>query len=224
MEKLYFPPGQPLTYLLVAPAVTQDVLVGAAATLEPYDLISSKDNCYACHQDIWFHGGTVRGFDACIACHGNAGAEDLPQYVAANARKTAGLNVNFRTLLHKLHHGAQLSGAFSVMGSGSSPYPDNFSANSYSNIVFPAQPGGTRTCVKCHGTGNTAWLSPANRDHPTQQGLPVRAWKAACGTCHDSAQSLGHIDLQTTPAGLEVCGVCHDPGRAFEVQLAHKVR
>ena len=223
-EKQYFPPGQPINYLLVSPAASQDLLVGSAAAIEPYDLISSKDNCYACHQDFWFHDGTVRGFDACIACHGNAGAEDRPRYVAANAPATPGVTVNFRTMVHKIHRGSQLQSPFSVIGSGPAPYPDNFTANSYAKILFPAMPGATQNCEKCHGIGNTAWIIPADRNHPTQQTQPVQAWKAACGTCHDSAQALGHIGLQTTPAGLEVCGVCHDPGRANEVELSHKVR
>jgi len=224
LEKLYFPPGQPLPYLLVSPAATADLLFGSATTLEPYALIGTQQDCYACHQDIWYHEGAVRGFDACIACHGNAGSEDLPRYVAASARPTPGVTVNFRTLLHKIHRGSQLASPFSVMGTGTSAYPDNYTAHGYSQILFPAMPGATRNCEKCHGLGNGAWIQPANRDHPTQQQRPVRAWKAACGTCHDSGQALGHIDLQTTPAGLEVCGVCHDPGQAYEVQLAHKAR
>ena len=224
LEKLYFPPGQPIPYLLVSPAATKDVLVGSAGPIEPYDLISSKANCYACHQDIWYHDGEVRGFDACIACHANAGAEDRPKYVAANARETPGATVNFRTMLHKIHRGSQLSEPFSLMGSGPAAYPDNFSANTYSNILFPAQPGATSHCEKCHGSGSSAWLAPAERDHPTQQQRPVRIWRAVCGTCHDSGPALGHIELQVTPGGLEICGVCHDPGRAFEVELAHKSR
>jgi OmcA/MtrC family decaheme c-type cytochrome len=224
LEKLCFPAGQPLPHLLVSPAATADLRFGSASTIEPHALISAKEDCYACHQDIWYHEGAVRGFDARIACHGNAGSEDLPRYVAANARPTPGVSVNFRTLLHRIHRGSQLSEPFSVMGSGTSAYPDNYAAHTYSQILSPAMPGGTRSCEKCHGLGNSAWIQPADRDHPTQQQQPVRAWKAACGTCHDSGQALGHIDLQTMPSGLEVCGVCHDPGQAFEVELAHKAR
>jgi decaheme cytochrome c component MtrC/MtrF-like protein len=226
LTKTYFIPQGSMPYLLTAPAATKEVLFGSATSVEPYALISSPSNCYACHQDIWFHDGRYRGFDSCIVCHGNAGSEDLPPYVAANAPATPGVTVNFRTLLHQIHRGKELVNAasFTVVDSGASPYPDNFAAKHFDQILFPAQPGRTKTCEKCHGAGNDAWIAPADRNHPTQQNLPAREWRAACGTCHDSAQALGHIDAEITPGGLELCTVCHAPGKAFEVELAHKVR
>jgi hypothetical protein len=88
---------------------TADFLVGGATTIEPYALISDPENCYRCHTDLWFHDGQYRGFETCIACHGQAGSEDLPRYVAANAPATTGVTVNFRTLLHQIHRGSSLA-------------------------------------------------------------------------------------------------------------------
>ena len=217
--------GETNEYPSTSVAATVDLAVGSAQVLEPYHLISSSENCLACHKEIYFHDGTRRGFDACIACHGAAGSEDRPRYVAANAPATTGQTVNFRTLLHSIHRGSDLAHAatFTVVGEGSDPYPDNFALNGYSQIEFPDMPGGTRHCAKCHGTSDT-WQDPAPRDHPTQQVLEVRVWRAVCGTCHDSSAAIAHIDSQTSPTGEEACEICHGPGEQQEVELVHKPR
>jgi OmcA/MtrC family decaheme c-type cytochrome len=217
--------GEHDAYRFATQSRAVDLRFGSAAMDEPYALISSPSNCNACHGELYFHGETYRGFDACIACHGDAGAEDRPRYVAANAPDTSGVTINFRTLLHQIHRGEELANAdFEVCGAGSAPYPDNFSVRDFDAVLFPALPGRTAHCAKCHGAGNTAWTSPAPRDHPTEQGAPSRPWRAACGTCHDSAAALAHIELRTTPGGAEACDVCHGPGAQNEVELAHKTR
>ena len=76
------------TYHGTSRSVTADFLVGKATKLEPVATISSAQNCYSCHDDIWFHGSHRRGLDSCLICHGTAGSEDRPQYVAPNAPKT----------------------------------------------------------------------------------------------------------------------------------------
>jgi hypothetical protein len=218
--------GEDSFYRYAAPAVAVDLLFGSAASLEPYDPISSADNCLACHQELRYHDATYRDFDACIACHGNAGAEDRPRYVAANAPETSGVTVNFRTLLHQIHRGAELANAatFEVVGAGAGAYPDNFATREFDQILFPALPGRTAHCAKCHGDSNAAWIAPAPRDHPTDQTLPTRPWRAACAACHDSAATAAHINLNTDAFGVESCDVCHGPGALSEVELAHKTR
>jgi OmcA/MtrC family decaheme c-type cytochrome len=214
------------TYNLVSPPAVRDFLVGSATALEPYALISSGNNCYACHQDIWFHDGTYRGFDTCIVCHATAGSEDRPRYVAAGAPDTPGVTVNFRTLLHKVHMGKKLTNAstFTVIGSGPGDYPDNFTANTFDHILFPPMPGGATQCVKCHGATDTSWELPAPRDHPSEQGMPVLVWRAACVTCHDASSTDAHAAMYTTVAGVESCGDCHAPGGVENVELVHKPR
>lgn len=210
-----------------APAAARDFLVGSAASLEPYSFVSSGSNCYACHTDLWYHDGQARGFEACIACHGQAGSEDRPRYVAASAPDTGGVTVNFRTLLHQIHRGKLLANAstFEVIGAGptTSSWPDNYTAASYASILFPPMPGRTMQCEKCHGAGSTAWLEPSLRDHPTQQIAPVLGWKAVCATCHDSLTTTSHV-AQHTLAGEEQCATCHAPGTALSVETAHKAR
>jgi len=213
-------------YFNASPPARADFLSGAAATLEPYEIVSSAANCYGCHTEIRYHEGRRRGFETCIACHGSAGAEDQPPYVAANAPGTPGATTSFRTLLHKIHRGSQLAqaGSFELATAGSAPWPDNFGLHDYADYVFPALPGRTLNCAKCHGQDNTAWLEPAPREHPSEQAAPVLAWRAVCGACHDENSDLAHYETQTSSGGLEACATCHGPGTQLEVELVHKPR
>jgi hypothetical protein len=218
--------GENNPYRAVSNPAGLDILVGSTSVTEPYSLISSGENCYACHQDMYFHDGIYRGFDTCIACHGTAGSEDRPRYVAANAPATAGVTVNFRTLLHQIHMGSKLvhASTFTTVSDGPAPYPDNFTLRTFDHVLFPAQSGGAAQCAKCHGATNDAWKTAALRDHPTQQGLPVREWRAVCAACHDSTGTQAHIATQTSGAGEEACVVCHDPGNLLSVETVHKTR
>lgn len=217
--------GETNTYRETSPGVRMDFLVGSASTPRPYDLISSAETCNACHQDMWFHGGGRRGFDTCILCHGTAGSEDRPTYVAAGAPDTTGLTVNFRTMLHKIHRGAELANAdsYAVVGFGATAYPNNFGVSDYAEVHFPAMPGGTQDCAKCHGSSD-AWRQPAARDHADEPGTPGGVWTVTCGACHDSDAAQAHIALQTTVDGRESCAICHSEDDDLGVPLVHRVR
>jgi len=178
-----------------------------------YDSISSQNNCYACHDDLWFHGGGRRGFGTCIMCHGDSGAEDrgLPSRPVSNS--APGTAIAFREMLHKIHMGKDLYDPLAYKIEGNSTW------SSYENVGFPAMPGGVAQCVKCHG--NDAWKLPGDRSHPTQQVTPAAKWGFVCGSCHDAPWAKAHITLNTTPAGAESCDTCHGPGKEFEVKKAH---
>jgi OmcA/MtrC family decaheme c-type cytochrome len=218
--------GETQTYRGTSPPTSADFLVGSATTLDHYDLVAGAAACNACHNDLYFHGGGRRGFDTCIVCHGGAGTEDRSQYVAANAPATTGNTINFRTMLHKVHMGANLDHAttFEVVGFGSAAWPDNYGVSQYTSVQFPSMPAGPMTCVMCHGADNTAYYEPTPRNHPTQQVKPTRSWRAACGACHDSDSAGAHIDINTSASGFESCEVCHGTAGDFAVQLMHKVR
>jgi OmcA/MtrC family decaheme c-type cytochrome len=218
--------GETQTYRGTSPPADADFLVGSATTLQPYSIVAGAATCNACHNDLYFHGGGRRGFDTCIVCHGGAGAEDRSQYVAANAPATTSNTVNFRTMLHKVHMGSSLTNAstYTVVGFGSAAWPNNFGASQYATVGFPAMPAAAATCVACHGSGNTTYYSPTDRNHPTQQTVPVRAWRAACNACHDSDAATAHIDINTSASGFESCELCHGTGGDYAVQLMHKVR
>lgn len=216
--------GEVTSYTSVSPAGTSDFLVGSATTLQPAAIIDSEQSCYVCHSDMWFHGNNRRGFATCILCHGSAGAEDRPQYVAPGAPATTGLTIEFRSMLHSIHRGADLAnaGTYGVVGFGSGSYPNNFSLATYDHVEFPVAPGGVQQCVSCHGESSTAWDLPAPRNHPTDQARDTLSWTIACSSCHDSSSALAHIAVQTSPSGGESCAVCHDRGKDMAVERVHR--
>ncbi|NUN53373.1 MAG: hypothetical protein HUU06_11390, partial [Planctomycetaceae bacterium] len=202
--------GENTTYGPTSKGGTRNFLLGSATAEEPYDLVASEDNCLRCHQDIYFHGGGRRGFDTCLACHGTAGSEDRPRYVAGNAPATDGVSISFREMIHKIHRGRDLPDAatYQIVGFGSTAYPNNYGLSSYEQVGFPAMPAGVKDCNVCHG--NDAWKAPRERNHPTDQDMKTRSWRIACGSCHSDSAAKAHIDSNTSPfdAG-EGCGVCH---------------
>jgi len=213
-------------YNSTSPAAAMDFAVGNAdpGALEPYALIDGPQTCYACHKDLWYHGNTRRGWEACLACHGTAGAEDRPRYVAPDAPDTPEVQVSFREMLHKIHMGKDLSKAqtYTVVGyAPAAQYPDNYSLHTFEDVGFPTRPGGTARCTTCHGDGNQAWQVPSDRNHPTEQIQPVLAWRVVCGSCHDSDLVATHIAYGTTPGGVEGCAACHGPANALSVLRVH---
>ncbi|MEE8468484.1 MAG: hypothetical protein V3T22_08520, partial [Planctomycetota bacterium] len=225
-SRITFFAGEVNLFPIAATAQRVEFQVQDAPVARPYDLIDLPAACNNCHQDLRFHAGEYRGFASCLGCHGTAGAEDRPRYVAANAPDTPGVEMNFRQLLHKIHRGMQLESVpgYFVVGAGGLPYPNNFQLGFFNTIQFPAFPGRTSECVKCHGADNTAWMLPAGRDHPFEQDVSVRGWRAACMSCHDSASSLAHGDANTAPNGVESCAVCHGLEEHESVELVHRSR
>jgi hypothetical protein len=213
-------------YTISSPPVVRDFTVGSASALSPYAAIASGEACQACHQELFFHGGRFRGFDNCIVCHAASGAEDRARYAAANAPPTTGVTIDFRSLLHSIHRGSQLAhaGTFAAVDAGTAAYPDNYTTESFAHIAFPADPGRTEQCAKCHGSENTAWKTPAQRDHPTEQVSVSRPWKDACAACHDDASTAAHIATLTASSGAESCNVCHGVGALTSVELFHEAR
>jgi OmcA/MtrC family decaheme c-type cytochrome len=200
-------------------------LVGSATVLEPSTVISSKDNCNSCHDTVYAHGGGREGYNTCILCHGSAGGEDRPRYVAPGAPDTPGVSIEFRSMLHKIHMGEELETAstWTVVGFGSAAYPNNYGLNMYGEVAFPAMPDGVKNCEKCHGVGNDAWKYPTDRNHPLQP-MPTMSWSIVCGSCHDGSAAQAHIQSQVSPAGAEACSICHGPGEFQDAALKHKIR
>ncbi len=217
--------GETQTYRGPNPPAVTDVLFGSATTLQPGGIIASGEACNSCHNEVYAHGAGRRGYDECVVCHGAAGTEDRPQYVASAAQATTGLSIDFRQMLHKIHAGAELANAatYTIVGFGSAAYPNNFGLNMYSEVEFPAWPGGVANCTKCHGASN-AWKAPADRDHPTQALVHAQTWLAACSSCHDGADAAAHFATKTAAGGAEACGVCHGPGADFAVDVRHMTR
>jgi hypothetical protein len=217
--------GESNSYRSTSKPATVDFLVGAATALQPAAIIASGAACESCHSDVYGHGGGRRGAATCLLCHGSAGTEDRPRYVAPSAPATPGESVEFRVMLHKIHRGVDLAKAssYAVAGFGAGAYPNNFSTLGFGDVEFPAMPEGVKDCAVCHGASD-AWRAPADRTHPTAATAPARSWGVACGSCHDSDAAAAHLDVMTSSLGAESCAVCHDSGRDLSTTLAHEIR
>jgi hypothetical protein len=216
--------GEVQTYRTAAKAGDIDFLFGEGADeIDPQDIISSSVNCEACHDDLNFHGGSRASLTSCLMCH-QPGSEDRPQYQANGAPPTTGVTVDFRTMLHKIHMGADLANASSYEIVGFGPPPAGYGVTTFEDVHFPSMPGGVLNCEKCHGEDNDTWTVPMDRTHPTDQLLPTRVWRGACNSCHDSDAATAHIDSQTAPSGFESCEICHGPGEDYDVATLHVPR
>jgi len=214
--------GELQTYRSVSSAVDFNFLYGATATeVEPHAIISSTADCNKCHNDTQFHGGGRRGVESCLLCHSVAGAEDKGQYDITTAIPSTGVTIDFRTMLHKIHFGAELTNksTYQVVG-------NQASISMYDEVEFPAFPGGVRNCTKCHGTENEAWKAPTDRDYPGAGGQSpdVHEYASVCTACHDDDVAAAHIDTQTASTGAETCTLCHGEGKELAIELVHKVR
>jgi OmcA/MtrC family decaheme c-type cytochrome len=221
--------GYTNSYKILSQAVNESFLVGGATTITPYPFVTSATNCEACHNDVWFHGGSRKNFDTCVLCHGTAGSQDRPSYVAANQTGPPGVLINFRNMLHKIHMGSSLTFAstYEVIGFGSAPYPNNFGVSTFGDIIFPSTPNGVRECDKCHGLPNPqsptqVWDVPSDRSHPTEQVNPMARYQVVCLSCHDSNDVAAHYGLNSSPTGQEACLTCHgQPGATYFTGVVH---
>lgn len=122
-----------------APALgTHEVLVGAATTLEPHQVVDDA-TCGSCHNEIQFHGNSRVGVDYCVTCHTPGAMDD-----ATNPLVT----IDFPVMIHKIHASDGLD-AYAIDGR---PY----------DVGFPRQDGGVAACEACHGA-NPAWQNASSR-------------------------------------------------------------
>ena len=64
--RLTFFAGEVNAYPIAAEAARVEFQVQDAPVARPYDLIAQPAACNDCHQDLRFHAGEYRGFDACL--------------------------------------------------------------------------------------------------------------------------------------------------------------
>ncbi|MGH7143049.1 MAG: multiheme c-type cytochrome [Planctomycetota bacterium] len=204
---------QSTSYKGTAIATHEDFLVGSATTIKPYtNMVASS--CNKCHQDIYYHGAGRHGYDTCQLCHQTSGAQDNAEFVASPSTANS---IEFRNMLHKIHLGDDLYDAstWGIIGG-------NGSKTSFTG-GFPALPVGVKQCTTCHGT-STNYHDLTDRNHPTEQNLPVKAYSMACLSCHDDPSAQAHASLQVSSGGVESCTVCHGDGKDYDVTVMHKPR
>jgi OmcA/MtrC family decaheme c-type cytochrome len=169
--------------------------------------IVTTANCAQCHGFLSFHGGTRNTPQECVFCH-------TPN-ATANAAAGSGLppqSINFRTMIHKIHTGADLTTDYSI------------GSKSFNGIVFP---GDRRNCTACH-VNDTQQLPMPQGKLPVvdPQGYlnPDYPEASACTSCHTTIYAASHALINTVTMGgvtVETCSVCHGTTSDFSVNKVH---
>jgi OmcA/MtrC family decaheme c-type cytochrome len=159
--------------------------------------VVSQALCAGCHDKLMLHGGIRQNVEYCVVCHS-------PTVTDAALRKTGDIpeSINFKTLIHKIHTGSNLTTDFTVIGHGGS-------VNNYNGVGYV---GDRRDCEKCHLPGTEDLPLPDGlitqttpRDYLTTQGPAT----AACLSCHTTKAAASHAATMTSPTLGEACDACH---------------
>ena len=185
-------------------------LDGGDAT--PRRQVVDRDLCNSCHKDLALHGTIRQNTEYCVLCH-NPNATDEAQR-PEDAMPPA--SINFRSLIHRIHHGEEAAQPVQVYGFGNT-------LHDFGEVAFP---GNLADCETCHLPGTNLLPLPSGVQPTviTQAGEAVSTIPAittVCTACHDMPAAQGHAELQTTADGVETCTVCHGSGRDFDVAAVH---
>jgi OmcA/MtrC family decaheme c-type cytochrome len=179
------------------------------STVAPRRTVVSIDNCNTCHASLSVHGGNRNQVAQCVLCHNpNTTDADMRPASAGPAQ-----GVDFRSMIHKIHTGENLTIDFTVYGFHSS-------VNNFNDVRFP---GDRRNCEKCHVSGSEQLplgdnlLSVVN---PQGYINPTPPTTAACIGCHTDKSAASHAMANTTTLG-EACVVCHGPDAQFSIDQVH---
>ncbi len=197
-------------------------------------MVVDDTKCETCHGEFSkgfsVHGNLRNATEYCVLCH-NPNASDVARRsrdAEAVAAGDATASIEFKTMIHKIHTGADLANQpYEIYGFG--PAPANFGVFDFGHVLFP---GDRRNCETCHAEETyllplpagvlptrLAHLDPATGMEIVDGHLgPITA---ACTSCHDSAEAVAHAETQTGGDGAEACVVCHGEGREFAVSSSH---
>jgi OmcA/MtrC family decaheme c-type cytochrome len=166
-------------------------------------------NCNACHTQLSAHGGIRNEVTHCPLCHNPNGTDTSERPAIQDPPQS----INFRTLIHKIHSGVNLTNPYVIYGFGGS-------VNNFNGILFP---GNLADCAKCHVNNSDLLPLPAGMlpvVTPRDYLNPTQPITASCVSCHDSEPVSSHALANTTTLG-ESCIVCHGEGAAFAVDFVH---
>jgi OmcA/MtrC family decaheme c-type cytochrome len=182
--------------------------VGGAKVVARRQVVSQA-LCAGCHDKLMLHGGIRQNVEYCVVCHN-------PTVTDSGVRKTGDIpeSINFKTLIHKIHTGSELTTDFTVIGHGGS-------VNNYNDVGYV---GDRRDCGRCH--------LPGTFDLPLPDGLidqtTPRDWlktqgpaTAACLSCHTTKAAAAHALTMTSPTLGEACDSCHGPNADASVAKVH---
>lgn len=175
----------------------------------PRRQVVSQATCNTCHEKLMVHGGFRQNVEYCVVCH-NPTVTD----VSMRAKGDTPESINFKTMIHKIHTGDQLTTDFTVMGHGNS-------VNNFNEVLYP---GDRRNCQACHLAGTTDLPLPAgliNQVAPRDYINPMPPTTGACLSCHTTQAAAAHAAINTSPTLGESCEACHGTSSQAAVDKVH---
>jgi OmcA/MtrC family decaheme c-type cytochrome len=180
------------------------------STVQARRTVVSLANCNNCHSTLSVHGGNRNQIEMCVLCH-NPNATDADVRPAANGPSQA---IDFRTMVHKIHTGENLTADYTVYGYRGS-------VNNFNGVTFP---GDRRDCAKCHVNGSEQLPLSQNLLSvvtPSDYMTPTPPTTAACLGCHTTKSAASHALTNTNSVLGESCDVCHGPSADFSIDRVH---
>ena len=123
------------------------------AKVTPRRQVVSQALCAGCHDKLMLHGGIRQSVEYCVVCHN-------PTVTDAGVRKTGDIpeSINFKTLIHKIHTGAELTTDFTVIGHGGS-------VNNYNEVGYVGDRRDLRKMPSARHLRSSASRRPDQPDH-----------------------------------------------------------
>ena len=181
-----------------------------SGTVAPRRKVVSQANCNGCHSTLSLHGGIRQNVEYCVVCHDPAVTDASVRPAASGPAES----INFKTMIHKIHTGSNLTTNFTVIGHGSS-------VNNYNDVGYP---GDRRDCEQCHLPGTYDLPLPAgliSQVAPRDYLNPMPPISGACLSCHTTQPAAAHAAIMTSPTLGESCEACHGNNAASSVAKAH---
>jgi OmcA/MtrC family decaheme c-type cytochrome len=171
--------------------------------------VVNQATCTGCHNKMMFHGGFRQNIEYCVVCHN-------PQMTdsAMRAKGDTPESINFKTMIHKIHTGADLATQFTVMGHGNS-------VNNYNDVGYV---GDRRDCSQCHLPGTNQVPLPAgaaSQVAPRDYLNPLPPTAGACLSCHTTQAAAAHAAINISPTLGEACAACHSTTSEASVDKVH---
>lgn len=178
-------------------------------SVQPHRAIVSLDACNSCHSSLSAHGGNRNQVEMCVLCHNPNATDSAVRPASNNPPQT----IDFRTMIHKIHTGENLTSDFTIYGYRGS-------VNNFDTVTFP---GDRRDCAKCHVNGSEQLpllsnLLPVTTPRDYLATTPPAT--AACLACHTQRDTAAHALSNISTLG-ESCDVCHGPNAVFSVGRVH---
>jgi OmcA/MtrC family decaheme c-type cytochrome len=176
---------------------------------EPRRTVVAIENCNSCHSSLSVHGDLRNRTEMCVLCH-NPNQTDQARRPASEGPPQS---VDFRTMVHKIHTGEDLTSEYTIYGFGASK-------NDFTEVRFP---GDRRDCGKCHVNGSEQLPLRDNLlavNNPRGLMNPTGPTAAACLGCHTQVFAASHALANTTTLG-ESCATCHGTNADFSVNRVH---